>query len=453
MWRSLIRCWIGAWTGVLVSVVSFNPACWVRARSCRPMPWTAVLVAPRVMGRTFGCCQAVRLMLSRAGQWPGVGGALLDVGALEHALLLLGGVALLPGADQLAVVDDLDDAARAADPDDLAGQGVAGEVVVPGERHRPGRVDQPVDHARVAGEVVHRCEPVGLVERHLAAVVGAVGPDRGVLGCWVAAGPGAQRLPTPGDLHRAVLAGDLDHLAGERAADAVVGVGERDHAGAGHLAVDHAPGPGRRGVGHQGRGGLAGGDGGCRVRLEGLVVVVATGGGRFGGVPGLGGAGRGWCWGPRWSTGWLWSRLADRGGAGQGALQHRSGPAAQHRQPPKIWGAAPVGWAAQVGVQVAGLQVVGAGQPHDVGRHRLGGAGTHADGQRAQHLGDGTRPHGWAGWRRAPVAPWRWAAWSSPTASRLCLVSCSLPQRIASIAAPRSRWDRLPIIPPVRRCR
>lgn len=113
-------------------------------------------------------------MLWGAGQRPGVGGALLDVGSLEHALLLLGGVALPPGAHQLAVVDDLDDAARAADPDDLAGQGVAGEVVAAGERHRPGRVDQPVDHARVAGEVVQRGDPAGLVEGHLAAVVGAV---------------------------------------------------------------------------------------------------------------------------------------------------------------------------------------------------------------------------------------------------------------------------------------
>ncbi len=79
---------------------------------------------------------------------------MLDVGALVHALLLLGGVALLPGAHQLAAVDDLDDAGGAADLDDLAGQVAGGEVIAAGERHRPGRVDQPVDHARVAVQVV-----------------------------------------------------------------------------------------------------------------------------------------------------------------------------------------------------------------------------------------------------------------------------------------------------------
>ena len=108
------------------------------------------------------------MLLWGAGQWPGVGGALLDVGTLVHALLLLGGVALLPGARQLAAVDELDDAACAADLDDLAGQGVAGEVVAAGERHRPGRVDQPVDHVRVGGQVAQRGEAVGMVEGDLA---------------------------------------------------------------------------------------------------------------------------------------------------------------------------------------------------------------------------------------------------------------------------------------------
>jgi hypothetical protein len=139
--------------------------------------------------------ESVWLVASRAGKRPGVGDALLDVGAPEHALFLLGGVALPPGAHQLAAVDDLDDAACAADLDDLPGQVVAGQVVAPGERHRPGRVDQPVDHARIGGQVVQRGEALGLVEGDLAGVVGAAGPDRGFLGWWVAAGPGAQRLP------------------------------------------------------------------------------------------------------------------------------------------------------------------------------------------------------------------------------------------------------------------
>jgi len=124
---------------------------------------------------------------------------LLDVGALVHALLLLGGVALLPGAHQLAGVDDLDDAARAADPDDLAGQGVAGEVVAAGERHRPGRVDQPVDHARVAGEVVQWGEAVGLVEGDFAGVVGAVEAAIGLAAQagagWLAGMAGAAPAP------------------------------------------------------------------------------------------------------------------------------------------------------------------------------------------------------------------------------------------------------------------
>src|SRR5574341_178971 len=174
------------------------------------------------------------------GQWPGVGGALLRVGPLEHALLPLGRMALPPGAHQLAVEDELDHAVDAADLHDVAGQPAAGSVVAAGERDRPVRVDPAADHPRVAGQVIQRGQPGGLVQGKLAAVVGTVGLDASLLGRWVPAGPGAHQPAAVDEPDDAVEAGDLDHLAGEAAADPVVGTAEADGAVGVDLALHGA---------------------------------------------------------------------------------------------------------------------------------------------------------------------------------------------------------------------
>ena len=105
---------------------------------------------------------------------------------------------------------------------------------------------------------------------------------------------------------------------------------------------------------------------------------------------------------------------------------------------------------ADVDLQQAWAQVVGAGQAPDIGLGGFPGGGPDADRERRRE-----RPvigcHGLPRRRRPGAAVSD--AMSTPMESRLARVICSVPSRTAWTAAPRIRRSRLPIMPPVRRCR
>ena len=110
----------------------------------------------------------------------------------------------------------------------------------------------------------------------------------------------------------------------------------------------------------------------------------------------------------------------------------------------------------EVAAQVHRAQVVGDSETADIGKGRFAADGPGPDRQRTQRRLRCFGGHRRAAARRAVVAPGPgpcWAAWSMSMVSGSFLVTCSLPDWIASTAAPRIRWDRLPIIPPVRWCR
>jgi hypothetical protein len=113
-----------------------------------------------------------------------VGGALLDVGPLVQALVLGGGVALGPGTDQPALVDDLDHTGLAAHQHGLASLLTAGVVVAAGERDLPAMVDLAADDPGFAGEVTQRSGAQGLVERDGAVAAGGRPGSSGLVGSW-----------------------------------------------------------------------------------------------------------------------------------------------------------------------------------------------------------------------------------------------------------------------------
>ncbi len=132
---------------------------------------------------------------------------------------------------------------------------------------------------------------------------------------------------------------------------------------------------------------------------------------------------------------------------GQGSFQ-RALPSTGDRCEPvgsRAFAASVVRRADEVSAQVAGLEVVGAGQAADVGVPTFSGFWPWADRQQAESAVVVR-----AGGHEAGRALRFWAARSSFTLCRDLRVIFSVPFRIASMAAPRMRWDREPIIPPVR---
>src|SRR6266567_3239699 len=133
-------------------------------------------------------------------------------------------------------------------------------------------------------------------------------------------------------------------------------------------------------------------------------------------------------------------------------LQGGDGPSGQDGKPAEPEAAAGAG-VLEVAAQVHRAHVVGDGETADIGEGRFAADGPGPDRQRPcrrlRCFGGHRRPAA----RRAAAVPGTdscWAAWSMPMVSRSFLVICSLPDWIASTDAPRIRWDRLPIIPPVR---
>src|SRR5580700_9163404 len=101
----------------------------------------------------------------------------------------------------------------------------------------------------------------------------------------------------------------------------------------------------------------------------------------------------------------------------------------------------------KVAAQVAGPQVVGGGQPPDIGADRFPGGRPRPDRQRGQPAVVVARAgHGREGPRELAACE----AMSTWSVSMAFLVICSVPSMTAWIAALRTSQSRLPIIPPVR---
>jgi len=135
-------------------------------------------------------------------------------------------------------------------------------------------------------------------------------------------------------------------------------------------------------------------------------------------------------------------------GSGEGSLKDGDGAAGQGGEPFGLDAVEVVRRPCEVAVQVAGPQVVGAGQSPDIGADRLPCDRARPERQRGQ-LGCVRGVHGRAA--REPVVVWE--AISTWSASMAFLVICSVPSMTAWIAALRISHSRLPIIPLVRWCR
>jgi hypothetical protein len=117
------------------------------------------------------------------------------------------------------------------------------------------------------------------------------------------------------------------------------------------------------------------------------------------------------------------------------------------------------GGVAQGAGELGELQVVGGGEPGGgvdvvLAGHRDGGARQRPRRQRLGPVAEAGQPgrvqvHRVLLARRVADS----AAWSMRTASSSGRVIASSPPKMARIAAPRMRWVRLPIMPPVRWCR
>ncbi len=133
-------------------------------------------------------------------------------------------------------------------------------------------------------------------------------------------------------------------------------------------------------------------------------------------------------------------------------LQGGDGPSGQDGKPAEPEAAAGAG-VGEVAAQVHRAQVVGDSETADIGKGRFAADGPGPDRQRPQRRLRCFGAHRRAAVRRAAAVPGPgscWAAWSMSMVSSSFLVICSVPDWIASMAAPRIRWDRLPIIPLVR---
>src|SRR6266581_4958774 len=141
---------------------------------------------------------------------------------------------------------------------------------------------------------------------------------------------------------------------------------------------------------------------------------------------------------------------AGRREPGKSPGERGDGAAADCGEPPHADRAGGDAWVADVNLQQARAQVVGSCEPPDIGLDGFPGGGPDAHRERRRER-PVIRRH--ALLRGCLPAPPVSDAISTPMESRLARVIFSVLSRTAWMAAPRMRRSRLPIMPPVRRCR